>query len=309
MNNVNRHVAILMGTFNGESHLQEQLDSILQQSWSHWSITISDDHSSDQTLEIAERFRSEHPERVTIVEGPAEGFAKNFLSMVANSELHSDYYAYCDQDDIWLPNKLERACNWLDTVPADVPALYCSRSHLIDDNGELIGKSALFSRDPEFSNALVQSIAGGNTMVFNNAARSAMGLSGGTPDVLSHDWWSYLAVTGCGGIVYYDTNPTVLYRQHRDNLVGSNRGILAKSRRLWALVRGIRRSHSTRNLAALRGIWSSLTEESHRCANLFSVAHNATLYKRVAAFLKCRPFRQSSLDNVAIFFAVLMKKL
>jgi hypothetical protein len=106
--------------------------------------------------------------------GPAEGSTANFLSLTCRADIDADYFAYADQDDVWESDKLERAVNWLKTIPEGVPALYGSRTLLVDARNQHIGYSPLFEREPNFRNALVQSIAGGNTMVFNRAARDLL---------------------------------------------------------------------------------------------------------------------------------------
>jgi len=86
---------------------------------------------------------------------PAEGFVANFLSLTCKASIEADYYAYSDQDDVWESDKLERAVRWLQTVPENIPALYCSRTRLVDAENNEIGLSPLFSKPPSFANALI----------------------------------------------------------------------------------------------------------------------------------------------------------
>ncbi len=168
-------VAVLMGTFNGERFLAEQLDSLAAQTHPDWELWASDDGSKDNTLAILEAYRAKWGgERLTVLRGPARGLATNFLSLACKSGIQADYYAYSDQDDIWEPDKLSRAVSWLERMPPSEPALYCSRTMLVDAAGKEMGLSELHARPPCFANALVQNIAGGNTMVFNNAARNLL---------------------------------------------------------------------------------------------------------------------------------------
>ena len=117
------------------------------------------------------------------------------MSLLSDADIVGDFFACCDQDDVWWPDKLERALQWLHTVPEHVPAVYFSRTRNVDASGNIIGCSPLFRRPPNFRNALVQSIGGGNTMVFNRAARELL-VAAGPVDVASHDWWTYLLVSG-----------------------------------------------------------------------------------------------------------------
>lgn len=109
-------VAVLMCTFNGQDFLETQLQSINRQSYSNWHVAISDDGSRDATLNIANRYRYLWgEEKVSLWQGPCQGFARNFLSFICNRQLQADFFAWCDQDDIWDQGKLQAAGGWLST--------------------------------------------------------------------------------------------------------------------------------------------------------------------------------------------------
>ena len=168
-------VAILLCTFNGAGFLPAQLSSYTDQLLADWRIYASDDGSSDETCAILSEFqRRLGPSRMEMRDGPRGGYVANFLSLACDPSIGADYYAFSDQDDIWESEKLSRAVNWLQSASSQVPAVYCSRTRLIDENGREYGFSPLFRRKPDFKNALVQSIAGGNTMVFNRAAKISL---------------------------------------------------------------------------------------------------------------------------------------
>lgn len=191
-------VAILLCTYHGQHYLAEQLNSFAAQTHTNWEVWASDDGSLDDTQAILEDYRQKWPEgRLSIQFGPAKGFAANFLSLTSKASINADYYANSDQDDIWEPNKLARAVEWLETIPENIPALYCSRTRLVDAQNNLvdaqnneIGVSPLFSRPPSFANALMQNIGGGNTMVFNKAAQNLLREAGEALPVITHDWWA-----------------------------------------------------------------------------------------------------------------------
>ena len=168
-------VAILLCTYQAQRFLADQLQSIQAQTWPSWKLWVSDDGSKDRTLEILQSHRERWgDERLHVQPGPCRGSTANFLSLACHQVVDAPYFAFCDQDDLWHPDKLERALQWLQAVPADTPALYCSRTVLVDEHNQTIGQSHLFTHPPGFRNALVQSIAGGNTMVFNRAARALL---------------------------------------------------------------------------------------------------------------------------------------
>ena len=232
-------VAILLCTYHGQHYLGEQLDSFAAQTYENWEVWASDDGSKDDTHAILEDYKSRWDAgRLSIHFGPAEGFAANFLSLTCNASINADFYAYSDQDDVWEADKLARAVQWLESVSADVPALYCSRTRSVDADNNEIGLSPLFAKAPSFANALMQNIGGGNTMVFNNAAREILREAGANKSVITHDWWAYMVVAGCGGCVFYDSKPTLRYRQHSGNLVGTNANWAARLRRVRMLFQG-----------------------------------------------------------------------
>jgi len=229
-------VAILLATYQGQKYLAEQLDSFAAQTHHNWEVWASDDGSQDDTHAILEQYEKHWPfGRLSIHNGPEEGFAANFLSLTCKANIAADYYAYADQDDVWEDDKLARAVRWLQTVPAHIPALYCGRTLLVDKHNKEIGVSPLFTKPPSFANALMQNIGGGNTMVFNNAARALLQEAGEHIPVVTHDWWAYMLVSGCGGRVFYDAKPTLRYRQHENNLVGMNASWPARLTRIRVL--------------------------------------------------------------------------
>ena len=303
-------VTILMCTFNGERFLAEQLASLEWQTFTDWRLIVSDDGSTDGTLAILEAFRSAYPPgRVEIISGPRAGAPANFLFLADRRHPVTDYYAFCDQDDVWETDKLARAVAILEKAPRDLPALYGSRTSLIDAEGRAIGLSPLFPRAPTFRSALVQSIAGGNTMVFNRAARDLLAYCGPDVDIPSHDWWLYQVTSACNGLVYYDPIPSVRYRQHERNIIGSNMGLLAGLRRLRMLAQGRFRRWSDLNVAALARVRPRMSAESRHIFDQFRRARHGPLLQRVAMFAESGVYRQSVPGNIALFAAVVLKKI
>jgi glycosyltransferase involved in cell wall biosynthesis len=303
-------VAVLMGTFNGERFLAEQLDSVAAQTHFCWEVWASDDGSKDNTHTILEAYRSKWgSDRLSVLEGPARGLAANFLSLACKAGIQADYYAYSDQDDIWEQDKLSRAVRWLETMDPSVPALYCSRTILVDAAGKETGLSVLHAKPPCFANALVQNIAGGNTMVFNNAARNLLRESGGDVRVVTHDWWTYIVVTGCDGKVFYDPHPTIRYRQHGRNLLGSNVGWSGRVARAGMLLDNYFKGWNDLNIQALHRIRSRLPLENQRILDEFSNARNQPLLPRLIGIKRSRIYRQTLLGNVGLFAAAVLKRL
>jgi glycosyltransferase involved in cell wall biosynthesis len=303
-------VAVLMCTMQGQRFLAEQLNSIATQTHPTWEIWASDDGSDDHTHSILEHYQ-EHwgDERLSIHVGPAEGSTANFLSLTCRADIDTEFFAYADQDDIWESDKLERAVAWLQTVPRHIPALYGSRTQLVDERNQYIGYSPLFRRSPSFENALVQNVAGGNTMVFNRAARDLLRRAGDQVQVVAHDWWAYMVITGCGGRVHYDPYPTVRYRQHGDNQVGANISWGARLVRLRLLLKGRFRKWTDENIRALQTIRPLLTDESRSILDEFERSRNGRVLKRLGGLWESGVYRQTLLGNLGLIAASLLKKI
>ncbi len=303
-------VAILLGTLNGGRFLPLQLASFEAQDRADWRLLVSDDGSEDNTLALLTQFQKKHGMcRVKLRRGPGKGFVANFLSLICDPELKSDYYALSDQDDVWDPGKLTRARSFLMNAPADIPVVYCSRTRLIDEQGVEIGLSPRFKKPPHFRNALVQSIAGGNTIVFNERTRQILMQAGTDVDTAAHDWWVYLATTAVGGKVFYDLVPTVSYRVHSRNLIGSNRSFSSRVRRAHMLWQDRFKDWSDWNIRALERIADSMTEDNKETLELFRRSRQLGLLPRVCGLIRSGIYRQTLLGNIGLIVAALVKKI
>ncbi len=304
------HVAVLMCTYQANHFLYEQLASVDQQQYPELSLWVSKDSNDRTTLEILKEF--ENSERrirnFKIVNGPQKGFAANFLSLLNRDEIQADYYAFCDQDDIWDSNKIETAVRKLCSLNTECPAVYCSRTLLVDDNGKDIGYSPLFSRPPSFRNALVQSLAGGNTMVINRAARDLLSKAG-NPDVVCHDWWVYLMVSGAGGKVVYDPVPTIRYRQHGGNLIGANDSWWSSMVRLRQVLADRFKDWQDVNLRALEGVRELLTQENRQVLDCFLRVRSSGVLGRLYWVIKSGVYRQTIRGNVSLIIGAVLGKI
>jgi len=231
-------VAILLSAHNGERFLQEQLDSLIRQTHQQWVLYWRDDGSSDAAQAILQSFAAcAGKDRSHFVPGGhALGATRSYLTLLA-SAWHDqfNYFAFADQDDVWLEDKITRGLQTLSNVPPEVPALYCARQELVDEQLRYIGMSPACRREVGFPAALTQNIATGCTIVMNRAAVEIV-LSLAPPEGTLHDWWCYIAVSAAGGKILNDNATVLHYRQHVGNLVGSPLGILRRG--IAALRRG-----------------------------------------------------------------------
>jgi glycosyltransferase involved in cell wall biosynthesis len=308
---IHSSVAILMATYNGEQYLLGQLQSFAAQTMGSWSLFASDDGSSDRTKELLNSFAHQLPDHaIRIFDGPRKGFAKNFLSLVCNSDIQAKFFAYADQDDIWVEDKLSRAVEWLEAIPEKIPALYCSRTNYVDEALNHIAFSLNYDRPAIFANALVQNIASGNTMVFNQAARKLIQAAGKEADIPLHDWWTYMLVTGADGVVKFDSKPTVFYRQHCGNLWGMNAGWKANINRIKKLFEGRFQDWNKRHINALLTVSNLLTVDARKKINLFSESRNeSSPLQRLIKLRRSGVYRQTTWTNLGLMTAALLGKI
>lgn len=304
------HVAILMCTYNGALYLRDQLDSFQEQGFTHWTVYVSDDASTDTTLDIlADYQRRWGEDRLVIFEGPCKGFAQNFISLIQRPEIKGDYFAFSDQDDIWFPDKLARSMDHIQQVTGDKPALYCSRTRLVDAHRKVIGVSPLFTKPPAFKNALVQSIAGANTMLINQSGRRLLLQLPAHPTLVAHDWLTYLLVSGCNGEVIYDAEPSLDYRQHDDNLIGAKVTLLEQLRRVHGMFSGRFVQWNDANLEILNNMKPLLSEENRKVLKHFDGGRKSSFMKRLIALRSSGIYRQTPRDNLILLVAALLGRI
>jgi glycosyltransferase involved in cell wall biosynthesis len=303
-------VAVMMGARNGERYLRQQLATIARQRVARIDLWVSDDGSTDTTRDIiAETAERWTKGTVHLLDGPQRGFAENFRSLMTHDGIAADYVCFSDQDDLWDEDKLSVAIKWLARQDPAVPALYCSRTLTVDRNGVPIGMSPLFARPPDFRNALVQSIAGANTMVLNPSAHALMREASRRTGFVSHDWWCYLMVTGAGGVVHYSPEPRIAYRQHETNLVGANNTWSARLVRLKGFLGGRFSDWNDRNLAGLAACEDLLTDEARRLAAALTKARKGGMLGRLAALRHSGVYRQSAVEQAMLYAACALNKI
>ncbi|APZ52521.1 glycosyltransferase [Salipiger abyssi] len=301
-------ITILMGTRNGEAHLGEQLASIARQSHRDWQLWVGDDGSTDRTRDILAAFARSVPQTVRVFDGPRRGVAANFLSLLCHPELPDGTVAFCDQDDIWFPHRLRRAIDQLETVGPRA-ALYCSRTEVGAEPEKPLGTSPLWPRPPSFRNALIQTVAGGNTMVMSPAAAALTRAAGTDPLPAFHDWWFYQLIAGAGGAILYDRQPTLFYRQHHENQLGRNRGLVARYARLGTIWEGKYHHWITRNLVALQRNQHLLTEENRAILKDFAALRRRKGVGVLAGWQKLGLHRQGRLETALMAGAAALGRI
>ena len=224
-------VNILMSTYNGQQFLAEQIRSIQDQSYTDWTLFIRDDGSSDNTKEILKDFERQDS-RIHLIDSDKSdnlGVIKSFHKLVNHDR--ADYYFFSDQDDVWLPNKLELSLKEAQNYLADLPLMVYMDLKVVNQDLEIMTESMVKSQSHHANTELVQeltenTVTGGVAMI--NHALAEMWQE--TDDILMHDWYLALLASAFGNLVFID-QPGELYRQHSDNVLGAR--TLSKRFKKW----------------------------------------------------------------------------
>lgn len=224
-NLINSMIAILLSTYNGEKYLEEQLLSILNQTCTEkWCLYIRDDGSTDSTMSIIDSYVSRYDNIIKFEdEKRGLGPALSFLQLL--SQVSAEYYMFCDQDDFWLPNKIEKCLLKLHelNVKDTTPVLIHTDLLVVDKNLNVL-KSSFWEKNlsPElvYKYMPITNFVTGCTMFFNRAARQCS-INFISDKVIMHDYWVALCVWAYQGIIFSMSEPTIKYRQHGENVLGA----------------------------------------------------------------------------------------
>lgn len=308
-------VACILAYYNGSKYIKDQLQSIINQKQESFelNIFISDDNSGESFPSL-ENLIIEKDIDLKIFYRNSNcnlGYAKNFIYSLKLLYSKFDFYCFSDQDDIWLSEKLEKAIGSIEKFSTEKPILYGGRTTYYDaECSKKLGYSVLFKKKPSFCNALIQNIAGGNTMVFNNHASKIITKSITRKfDIVSHDWWCYQIISGAGGIVYYDKSSFIKYRQHGENEVGANRSKRAKLSRIISLLLGNFRIWNSINYYNLNKNKILLTKENQIILSKLLASRKYSLFRRIISFQFIGIYRQTIFGNLALYIALILKRL
>jgi len=224
-------INVLLATYNGEKYLEAQLDSLLAQSFDDFVIHIRDDMSGDATPQIIADYAQKHPHRICVVpnDTPSGSAKNNFFHLINDHVYEGDYFMFCDQDDVWNPNKVkmtyEKMLKHEYAVGKGVPLLIHTDLSVVNQRLELKAKSFVRFQGLEprkaksLQSLLVQNNITGCTVMFNRALLT-LARTNHVDGILMHDWWLGLVAAAFGEIHYMD-RATMKYRQHGDNQVGA----------------------------------------------------------------------------------------
>ncbi|MCR4693905.1 MAG: glycosyltransferase [Pseudobutyrivibrio sp.] len=232
-------VAIIMSTYNGTKYLNQQIDSILNQSHQDFTLFIRDDGSQDDTLTYLQKATTKDYRIKLVVDEPGKrnenlGFGASFALCMksAMAQGRFDYFAFCDQDDCWEEDKLKAAVAALDKEDKNRPCLYACNYFICDENLHEFDKFATASpmKGVTFQNLFFEGVFPGFTMVINKTL-AQLGFEN-TPigHIYYHDKWVSLIAMGLDGKVIFDKTPLARYRRHNQAASSTNLGAIAKLR-------------------------------------------------------------------------------
>lgn len=300
-----KKVAILMSTYNGEKYIKEQIDSLIAQTYKETYIYIRDDGSKDNTVNIIKKYK-ESVNNIILIEGENIGFINSFFELL-NYCKDADYYAYCDQDDIWMEDKIQRAVNFLDKTDNTKPVLYFSNSDYYDSEMNFIS-TAEVNKIYNFRNSLVECVSQGMTMVVNNKVKEII-VKNKPQNALYHDWWTYMICSGFGEIIY-DDKSLVKYRRHTQSVTVEGKNILQLM--MWRVKKflvGDSLKQIKRQLEEYENLYKdNLNVENQKLIDMFTRKR----YNFVIALKKTfypKRFRRKLIDEVGVRILFLFGKL
>ncbi|MEW4372614.1 glycosyltransferase family 2 protein [Paenibacillus kandeliae] len=314
----NQTLQVLLSTYNGEKYIAQQLDSIFAQSYRDIKILIRDDGSYDRTASIVQQYMQRYPNRIEWIAGENIGVVRSFWSLIQQADQEAAYFCFCDQDDVWMPDKANRAIQKLQQLEAPIelnridttrPVMVCTATQLTD---ETLTPTAIWpgapARPPSFYNALFQNIAVGATMSINRSTLQLLNsVSANTANMLMHDWWVYITVS-CFGTIFFDPEPSIYYRQHANNAVGGEATLLQKINKKLSSFK----KHQNQKLLVVQAMefnkqYGDRMTDKVMLEQLHAfIAPRYRIMDRIRYLRKCRLYRQSRTENILFRLLILI---
>lgn len=301
-----KSVLVILASFNGKKYIRAQVESILNQEHSNFHLLVTDDGSSDGTLEILNDLQSTvSNDKMTVIKGPGLGLGNNFFSGLRYGD-DWDFYSFSDQDDIWHPKKLTAAIEALSELQdSGRSQLYGSRSMVVDENLKPIAKTKSSKSKNTFGNSLTECFAAGHTMLFNKNLRDLACKIPLHKKILLHDWIIQQICLGANGEIVFDERCWTYYRQHDRNVLGHSNGLVNKLYRLKLVLNGEWASWIQSNIGLLKSISNDLSSENASLVSDAQKMFSSNIITRMATYFRIRVRRKSLIGNIMFFLAVL----
>ena len=293
------HVAVLLSSYNGERYIEEQIHSILAQQDVRVTLYVRDDGSSDSTVEIVARLASMHSNIIFNVERNI-GLIGSFFDLLKRADKGFKYYAFADQDDVWIADKLAVGVGCLSPLDGSKSAMYCSRTEYVNESLQHLSYSPAYKQaNIGFGNALVQNVATGCTIVINADARKLI-VKELPKTCIVHDWWVYLVISAFG-LVIYDQVSHIKYRQHGGNVIGASSSFTKNSiKRTRRFFGSLRKNKTSSQIAEFYRIFRlKMTPDQIDSVTQILVA-DRSMWSRLSLVCKRFYWRQSLVDNLLL---------
>ncbi len=316
-------VVICLSTYNGSAYLDEQLNSLLNQSYENIKILVRDDGSTDNTCDILRRYVRDN-KSITMTLDRNVGVVTSFAKLLDMVPSEAQYVAFCDQDDVWLPDKLEHTLSVLEKgekrYGIDVPLLVHTDLYVVDKHGKLLNSSFMQLRHLRHEDQnplrtlLVQNFVTGCTIVMNRAlVEKCLPF----PDaILMHDWWVALIAASIGKILFIPT-PTINYRQHETNVAGAKGFIrlenllkfFDKQKKNQELVACIKQGIVLeQHLVNIYGNSHSYENQTNDLLKIFEAISNKGGLSALRKALSKKIYKQGLMRNLAFYWILLRGK-
>lgn len=298
---------ILLSSYNGEEYIAEQIESILYQSYKESKLLIRDDGSKDNTVDIIKKYAQKHPERIQYIIGNNIGVKESFFELLKMADSKCQFFSFCDQDDVWLGDKLEVAVSSLKKEKQDSPLLFFTSTYLTNVDLETRKKWPYYSiMKPSFYNALIENIVVGTTTTINNKTREVLlSVQPSFHNMIMHDWWAYLCVSAFGKVIYGD-EPGVLYRQHEANLIGGDKNKLDLVTRKWqSYLMNKKNKILHKQALEFEYCYGDLISNEKKQQLMFFVAPRKTCIAKIKYLMKCKLYRHSFSNNMLFKMLIL----
>lgn len=310
-------IDILLSSYNGANYISEQIESILFQSNKNWRLLVRDDGSTDNTVEIVRKYSQKYPERILYINEQESnvknlGASQSFFRLLQYAK--SDYVMFCDQDDVWLPNKIEVTLNEMIREEKDsgknTPILVHTDLQITDERLNILSKSYYKYRGvsckigKKLNRLLIQNVVVGCTVMINLSLKNK--IKNISDMAIMHDWWLALIANVFGKIVFLDA-PTILYRQHSFNVAGAKKWGL---KYFWKMSLSLRRlkqnflATQKQAMAFLDQYRDELTCEQLSIIQTYAEMKNYNFLKRKILLIKNGYFMSGFIRNLVILLFV-----
>ena len=306
-------ITILLATYNGEKYIVAQLDSLLAQTFTNFTVWVQDDASTDSTWDILMEYKSRYPDKFHITRNETNtGSAKdNFLSLITT--IRDNYLMLCDQDDVWLPNKIELSMakiKTLEELHPNTPLLVHTDLKVVDQDLNVICPSFRFHTKRNYNRNAFHQIFNlnnvtGCTTIYNIALAKLLTTS--PKHCIMHDWWLKLVAVAFGKVDHIDES-TVLYRQHSQNACGA-KDVRKLSYKLNRLINGHELKATLHETCYQAGCLLEIYP--HMLSNIqkhilheYSTIPQKGKLKRMQTLIKLRAFMPSFSRNIALFLFI-----